>query len=165
MLLFFDVSGGEIVVILMFVLIFFGSKKIPEMARGLGKGIREIKDASDSIKREIQKEGNKMKDELVNTGQSMLDAAKDEDSTESNQSAEVQEEPKSISSSEEEAPEVANVSMDVEPANVSMEVAEIDEEGSEEAEIKPSSPPLFEAAFEANASGQNSMDSIEGFTW
>jgi sec-independent protein translocase protein TatA len=105
MLLFFDVSGGEIVVILMFVLIFFGSKKIPEMARGLGKGIREIKDASDSIKREIQKEGNKMKDELVNTGQSMLDAAKDEDSTESNQSAEVQEEPKSISSSEEEAPE------------------------------------------------------------
>jgi sec-independent protein translocase protein TatA len=105
MLLFFDVSGGEIVVILMFVLIFFGSKKIPEMARGLGKGIREIKDASDSIKREIQKEGNKMKDELVNTGQSMLDAAKDEDSNESNQSAEVQEEPKSISSSEEEAPE------------------------------------------------------------
>lgn len=106
MLLFFDVSGGEIVVILMFVLIFFGSKKIPEMARGLGKGIREIKDASDSIKREIQKEGNKMKDELVSTGQSMLDVAKDEDSTESNQIAEVQEEPKSISSSEEEAPEV-----------------------------------------------------------
>ncbi len=106
MLLFFDVSGGEIVVILMFVLIFFGSKKIPEMARGLGKGIREIKDASDSIKREIQKEGNKMKDELVNTGQSMLDAAKDEDSTESNQIAEVQEEPKSISNSEEEAPEL-----------------------------------------------------------
>ena len=105
MLLFFDVSGGEIVVILMFVLIFFGSKKIPEMARGLGKGIREIKDASDSIKREIQKEGNKMKDELVKTGQSMLDAAKDEDSNEQNQSAEVQEEPKSISSSEEEAPE------------------------------------------------------------
>lgn len=76
------------------------------MARGLGKGIREIKDASDSIKREIQKEGNKMKDELVNTGQSMLDAAKDEDSTESNQIAEVQEEPKSISNSEEEAPEL-----------------------------------------------------------
>lgn len=79
MLLFFDVSGGEIVVILMFVLIFFGSKKIPEMARGLGKGIREIKDASDSIKREIQKEGNKMKDELVNTGQSMLVATKEEE--------------------------------------------------------------------------------------
>ncbi|MEX1189193.1 MAG: twin-arginine translocase TatA/TatE family subunit [Bacteroidia bacterium] len=79
MLLFFDVSGGEIVVILMFVLIFFGSKKIPEMARGLGKGIREIKDASDAIKREIQQEGNKMKDDLVDTGKSMLEAAEEEE--------------------------------------------------------------------------------------
>jgi sec-independent protein translocase protein TatA len=71
--LFFDVSGGEIVVILMFVLIFFGSKKIPEMARGLGKGMREIKDATDSIKREIQHEGTKMRDELVKTGESLIE--------------------------------------------------------------------------------------------
>lgn len=39
--------------ILMFILIFFGSKRIPEFARSLGKGMREIKDASDSIKNEI----------------------------------------------------------------------------------------------------------------
>lgn len=40
-------------VILMFILIFFGSKRIPELARSLGKGMREVKDATDSIKQEI----------------------------------------------------------------------------------------------------------------
>jgi sec-independent protein translocase protein TatA len=74
MLLFFDVSGGEIVVILLFVLIFFGSKKIPEMARGLGRGMREIKDASDAIKREIQHEGNKIRDELNEISKSLPEA-------------------------------------------------------------------------------------------
>ena len=63
-LLFFDVSGGEIVVIMLFVLIFFGSKKIPELARGLGKGMREFQDASNSIRREIQSEAGKFKDEV-----------------------------------------------------------------------------------------------------
>lgn len=76
-LLFFDISGGEIVVVLMFVLIFFGSKKIPEMARGLGKGMREIKDATDSIKREIQQESNKMRDELVKTGEDAMKSVKE----------------------------------------------------------------------------------------
>jgi sec-independent protein translocase protein TatA len=76
-LLFFDVSGGEIVVVLMFVLIFFGSKKIPEMARGLGKGMREIKDATDSIKREIQQESNKIRDELVKTSEDAVKEIKE----------------------------------------------------------------------------------------
>jgi len=75
MLLFFDVSGGEIVVILLFILIFFGSKKIPEMARGLGRGMREIKDASDAIKREIQHEGNKIRDELNEISRSIPESA------------------------------------------------------------------------------------------
>ena len=39
--------------ILLLVLIFFGGKKIPELMRGLGKGIREFKDAKDNVKREI----------------------------------------------------------------------------------------------------------------
>lgn len=50
---FLNIGGGEFLVILMFILIFFGSKRIPEFARSLGKGMREIKDASDSIKNEI----------------------------------------------------------------------------------------------------------------
>ncbi len=46
----------EIVLILIVVLIFFGGKRIPEFARGLGRGIREFKDAASGIKNEIEKE-------------------------------------------------------------------------------------------------------------
>lgn len=48
------IGGWEIMVILVFVLIFFGANKIPEIARGLGKGIREFKDATKEIKDEIE---------------------------------------------------------------------------------------------------------------
>ena len=44
MLLFFNLGGGEIFIIVLFVLLFFGSKRIPEMMRGMGKGIRMFKD-------------------------------------------------------------------------------------------------------------------------
>lgn len=40
-------------VILLFILIFFGSKRLPEFARTLGKGMRQIKDASESLKGEM----------------------------------------------------------------------------------------------------------------
>ena len=43
----------EILMILFVVLLLFGGKKLPELARGLGKGIREFKDASDGVKKEI----------------------------------------------------------------------------------------------------------------
>ncbi|GAA4382454.1 hypothetical protein GCM10023186_22810 [Hymenobacter koreensis] len=46
------------VVILLFILIFFGANKIPELARGLGKGIREFKDASREIRSEIESAGS-----------------------------------------------------------------------------------------------------------
>lgn len=44
----------EIVLILAVILIFFGAKKIPELARGLGRGIREFKDATKEIKDEVE---------------------------------------------------------------------------------------------------------------
>ena len=47
-------SGGEIIIILLIVLMFFGSKSIPKIARGLGKGMRQIKDATQEIQRDIQ---------------------------------------------------------------------------------------------------------------
>ena len=47
------ISGAEIFVIMVFVLLLFGSKKIPEVARGLGKGIKEFKKATEDIKKEI----------------------------------------------------------------------------------------------------------------
>lgn len=52
-LLFFNFGGGEIMIILLFVLLFFGSKKIPDVARNLGRGIRQFKDASNDIQRDI----------------------------------------------------------------------------------------------------------------
>lgn len=59
MVLAFGMPGGwELIVIILFVIIFFGAKKIPEIARGMGKGIREFKDATKEIKDEIQ-EGSK----------------------------------------------------------------------------------------------------------
>lgn len=49
-----SIGTGELMLILMFVLFFFGSKKIPELARGLGKGMREMKDAVQGIQKDIQ---------------------------------------------------------------------------------------------------------------
>lgn len=51
--LIFGLGGTELVLILLVVLLLFGAKKIPELARGLGSGIREFKDASREIQREI----------------------------------------------------------------------------------------------------------------
>jgi sec-independent protein translocase protein TatA len=47
-------GGGEMLLIVFFIVIFFGAKKIPELMRGLGRGIREFKDASKGIQKEIQ---------------------------------------------------------------------------------------------------------------
>jgi sec-independent protein translocase protein TatA len=52
-----DLGGGEIMLIMVVILIFFGANKIPELARGLGKGIREFKDASSEIRSEFEKVG------------------------------------------------------------------------------------------------------------
>lgn len=59
-----DVAGSEILLILVFVLIFFGAKSIPGLARTLGRTIRQVKDASAEIQNEIRKSGNDMKKDL-----------------------------------------------------------------------------------------------------
>jgi sec-independent protein translocase protein TatA len=53
--LLFDISGGELMVVLLFVLLFFGSKGIPDIARTLGRTMRQVRDASNEVQREIQK--------------------------------------------------------------------------------------------------------------
>lgn len=55
---FLNMGSGEIMLILVVVLLLFGGKKLPELARGLGKGIRDFKDASDGVKREIHRNIN-----------------------------------------------------------------------------------------------------------
>jgi sec-independent protein translocase protein TatA len=48
------ISGQEIVIVFVVVLLLFGSKRIPDFAQGLGKGMKEFKKATDDIKREIR---------------------------------------------------------------------------------------------------------------
>lgn len=45
---------SEVLVILVVILLLFGAKRIPELARGLGKGIREFKDATHEIKNDLE---------------------------------------------------------------------------------------------------------------
>lgn len=55
---FLNMGGSEVMLILAVVLLLFGGKKLPELARGLGKGIRDFKDASEGVKREIHRNIN-----------------------------------------------------------------------------------------------------------
>jgi TatA/E family protein of Tat protein translocase len=48
-LLFFDVSGGELLIVLLAVFVLFGPKRIPEIARALAKGIQELKNTTNDI--------------------------------------------------------------------------------------------------------------------
>ena len=71
-----DISGSEVLLILVFVLMFFGSKSIPGLARTLGRTMRQIKDASNDLQDEIRKSGADMKKDL-NLNGLMEDTARD----------------------------------------------------------------------------------------
>ena len=47
-------GGGEIIIIFLIILLLFGAKKLPELAKGLGKGIKEFKKATNDIRDEIE---------------------------------------------------------------------------------------------------------------
>ena len=57
-------SGGEIVIIVLVFLLLFGSKAIPDIARTLGKAMREFQKATDDIKREINESGGGIGDDI-----------------------------------------------------------------------------------------------------
>lgn len=61
---FLNIGTQEMVLIVIVILLLFGGKKLPELARGLGRGIREFKDASDGIKREISDQINNFEKDL-----------------------------------------------------------------------------------------------------
>ncbi|GGG94397.1 sec-independent protein translocase protein TatA [Parapedobacter pyrenivorans] len=71
-LAFLNIGTSEMMLIVFVALLLFGGKKLPELARGLGRGIREFKDASDTIKRDISDQINnfekdiEVKDVIVN---------------------------------------------------------------------------------------------------
>ena len=62
--MFLFIGGSEIIIILFFIVIFFGANKIPSLARSAGKIIREIQDASDDVRKEIQKNSSDIKDDF-----------------------------------------------------------------------------------------------------
>jgi TatA/E family protein of Tat protein translocase len=60
------IGGSEILLIFLAVLLLFGSKKMPEVARGLGKGLQEFKKATDEIKKEITDNTSEIVNEVSN---------------------------------------------------------------------------------------------------
>ncbi len=66
-LLLFVPNASELMITLLIIVVLFGGKKIPELAKGLGKGIREFNEAKDGIKNEIEA-GVKEKDKIQSPG-------------------------------------------------------------------------------------------------
>jgi sec-independent protein translocase protein TatA len=58
------IGTQEIVIVLIIVLLLFGGRKIPELMRGLGKGIREFNDAKSNVKKEIEESGSDVKNSV-----------------------------------------------------------------------------------------------------
>jgi sec-independent protein translocase protein TatA len=54
----FDLGMGQIIIILVVILLFFGAKKLPDLAKGLGQGIKEFKKATRDIQDEVTKAAN-----------------------------------------------------------------------------------------------------------
>jgi len=49
-----NIGGGSLILIFLVIVLLFGAKRIPELARGLGKGIREFKDATKDIQEDLE---------------------------------------------------------------------------------------------------------------
>ncbi|HEY9196580.1 MAG TPA: twin-arginine translocase TatA/TatE family subunit [Mucilaginibacter sp.] len=65
--LFLNIGTGEMVLILFAALMLFGGEKLPGMARTLGKGLRDFKDASEDVKREINNQINNFEEKKTET--------------------------------------------------------------------------------------------------
>lgn len=66
------IGGGELMLVVLAVLLLFGSNKIPELAKMLGKGMREFKKATEEIKKEINTETKDVKDDINNMKKDLL---------------------------------------------------------------------------------------------
>lgn len=65
-ILFLDIGGPEMMLIMVAALLMFGGQKLPELARGLGKGIRDFKDAANGVKDDLQDSMTKLQEEHAN---------------------------------------------------------------------------------------------------
>jgi sec-independent protein translocase protein TatA len=57
-LLFLNLGAGEIIPIVLIILLLFGGKKIPELMKGIGKGVKSFKDGMNDVENEIKKDDN-----------------------------------------------------------------------------------------------------------
>ena len=64
-LLFLNMSGGEIAIIFLFILVFFGAESIPKIARSFGKVMYQVKNATDDIKRDIKESTDNIKRDIM----------------------------------------------------------------------------------------------------
>ena len=60
----FGLGTGELIIILIVILLLFGGKKLPEFAKGLGSGLREFKNASRDIKKEVNDAASEADDSI-----------------------------------------------------------------------------------------------------
>src|ERR1700749_5198212 len=74
-LLFLNIGGPEMILIVFVALLLFGGEKLPEIARGLGKGIRDFKDASEGVKREINNQINNYEEKKAEEAAAKAQAA------------------------------------------------------------------------------------------
>jgi len=74
------IGAPEVMIVVLIVVMLFGADKIPEIARGLGKGMRQIKDATNDIKREINDsaEKNSVDVDITKDIQKEVDAVKED---------------------------------------------------------------------------------------
>ncbi len=62
--MFNGIGTTEVIIVAIFVLVFFGAKRIPELAKGLGQGLKEFRQASKDIKKEIEEGSKDIKDAM-----------------------------------------------------------------------------------------------------
>ena len=67
-----NLGAGEIIVIALIVLLLFGGKKIPELMKGLGKGVRSFKEGMNNIENDIENSGTEKSTTKINSPQKQL---------------------------------------------------------------------------------------------
>jgi len=72
-LFFLDISGGELLIIILVVFLVFGPQKMPEIARKIGRAINEMKKASNDLTREFRQETSGIRDEIRNAENKVRD--------------------------------------------------------------------------------------------
>ena len=70
-LLFLNIGSSEMILIMFVALLLFGGEKLPQLAKGLGKGIRDFKDASEGVKRELHNQINNFDEKTANSADAL----------------------------------------------------------------------------------------------